>query len=666
MNKKLWLLIATLLLAAIAIAACQPQTVEVEVTRVVEVEGEEVVVTEIVEVPVTVEVEVEGEAEAAPARDTLVICQGQEPDTLYLYGGSMLAARHVQEAVYDGPIDNRTFAYQAVILEKLPSLDDGDAAVNVVEVAEGDTVVDNAGNPVVLEAGVEYRPAGCRAADCAVAYEGGTVEMDQMTATFKILEGVTWSDGEPVTADDSVYSFELYMDPDTPNPSRYAGERTASYVAEDDLTAVWTGLPGYIDSTFFVNFFTPLPRHAWGGFSPVELIEAEESSRMPIGWGPYVIEEWASGDFIRMSKNEFYFRADEGLPAFETVIFRFVGANSNANIASLLAGDCDIVDQTSSLEDQSELLLELQAQGEVNATFVTGTVWEHADFIMDPVDEWDGFSATGAFQDVRLRQAIATCMDRQAVVDSVLFGQSVVLDTFLPPEHPLFNPDVVSYAYDPEAAAALFDEIGWVDDDGDPATPRVAQGVSFEGLDGSTITIPDGTALSFKYGTTNATQRQQATQVLQQSMAECGIGVELEYYVAGEWFADGPEGPLFGRRYDLGQFAWLTGVQPPCNLYLGGNEIPSEANGWAGQNNTGWYLEEYNNVCNAAIQSLPGTESEAENHLLAQEIFAENLPVVPLYLRLKLAASRPDVQGFIMDPTNNSEFWNIESFSFSE
>lgn len=657
MKIKHFAVLATLLtLAAVAMAACAPQTVEVVRTVVVTSEtGEETVVTQIVEVT--------AEPEAAPARDTLVICMGQEPETLYKNGSSMLAMTSVLEAIYDGPIDNRTFDFQPVILTQLPTLDTGATVINAVTVNEGDTVVANDGNPTVLEAGVLVRPAGCNASDCAVTYEGGEFEMDQMVATFVMIEGVTWSDGEPVTADDSVYQFELASDPDTP-VSKYLVDRTTSYEAVDDLTVVWTGMPGYIDATYFTNFYAPSPRHAWGDFTAAELLEAEESSRAPIGWGPYKIVVWEQGQFVEMVKNDLYFRADEGLPKFERLVYRFVGSNSNANIAALLAGDCDIVDQTSSLENESELLLELQAAGQLNPSFVTGTVWEHADFIMDPVEDYAGFSATGAFQDVRLRRAIAQCMDRQAVVDTVLFGQSVVLDTYLPPEHPQFNPNVASYPFDIEAATAALDEIGWIDDDNDPATPRVAQGVSFEGLNGETINIPDGTKLSFKYGTTNATQRQQATQVMQQSMVQCGIGVQLEYFTAGEWFADWPDGPLFGRRYDLGQFAWLTGVTPPCNLYLS-SEIPNDGNP-GGQNDTGWFSAEYDEVCNSALQSLYGTPEYNDFHLKAQEIFAENLPVVPLYLRLKLAVTVPQVTGFQMDPTANSEFYNIEEYGWSE
>ena len=92
-----------------------------------------------------------------------------------------------------------------------------------------------------------------------------------------------------------------------------------------------------------------------GQFTALELKEEEESSRAPMGWGSYIIDEWLAGESITLHRNDRYWRADEGLPVFDTVIYRFVGGNGNANIASLLSGECDILDQTSGLGDQSEL-----------------------------------------------------------------------------------------------------------------------------------------------------------------------------------------------------------------------------------------------------------------------------------------------------------------------
>jgi peptide/nickel transport system substrate-binding protein len=473
--------------------------------------------------------------------------------------------------------------------------------------------------------------------------------MDQMVVTFSILEGVQWSDGTPLTADDSVYGFELNADPDTP-VSRFGVERSASYEATDDMTTVWTGLPGFIDSTFFLNFWHPFPRHLWQeelGYSAADLLEAEESSRMPMGWGAFVMTEWVPGDHITVEKNPAYFRADEGLPYVDTIIFRFV-PDSNAAVAQLISGECDIATQDASLDDQAELLLKLEQEGQLTPIFMTGTVWEHVDFGINVVDDYD---RPDFFEDVRMRRAVAHCLDRQSVVDTILYGRSIVIHSYIPPEHPLYAGDrLVEYEFDPEAGMALLEEVGWVDEDGDGV--REASGV--EG-------IPDGTPLEFKWQSTTASMRVQYMQIYQQNLAECGFQVNLENLPAGEYFADGPDGPLFGRRFDLGSFAWLTGVEPPCDLYIS-ELIPTEEKGWAGQNNPGFMNEEYDAACNRAIQALPGSEDYVEGHKESQRIFSEQLPVVPLFLRLKLAATRPEVMGFIMDPTENSEMWNIEAF----
>jgi ABC-type transport system substrate-binding protein len=126
----------------------------------------------------------------------------------------------------------------------------------------------------------------------------------------------------------------------------------------------------------------------------------------------------------------------------------------------------------------------------------------------------------------------------------------------------------------------------------------------------------------------------------------------------------------------------MTGVQTPCDLYHSdytpgpagetwisiqdGIERVFGFSGWGGQNHQGFVNEEYDQACNTALGTLPGQPEYEAAHLEAQRIFAEQLPVVPLYLQIQLAATRPDLCGFIMDPTNPSELWNIEEFDYGE
>jgi peptide/nickel transport system substrate-binding protein len=605
---------------------------------------------------------------------TLTICSSQEPDTLYVYASSMLATSNILEAVYDGPIDTLSYSYQPVILTKIPSLADGDAVIQAVNVGSGALVVDNYGNVTTLAAGALVRPAGCRSDDCAITYDGTSpLQMDKLSVTFHMLSDLKWSDGTSLTAQDSVYSFEVAAAPESPT-SKYLIDRTEAYTATDSTTLVWRGLPGYLDPSYMVNFWMPLPEHVWGAYTPAELLTAEISTRSPMGYGPYIIDEWVAGSHINLHKNPYYFRADEGLPRFTNLTFRFIEADPTTAVAMLLDGTCDILDQTFGLESILQLLLTYDESGLLQAVITPGTTWEHLDFGIQHISYDDGYDGgisdrMDFFSDVRTRQAIAYCLDRQSAVDTLYLGQTIVLDTYLAPSHPLYDPTAAHYDFDPAAGMALLDQVGWIDHDTDPSTPRIAQNVTG---------VPNGTPLRFAMQTTTATLRQVYTQIFADSLSQCGIQVDLSYLPSMEWFADGPDGVLFGRKFDTGFFAWLTGFIPLCDLYVSDN-VPGDSSntwvpildptagpqsfpyGWGGQNEIGYYNPEYDQVCNAANNLLPGEDGYITYHQQAQHILAEELPMIPIFMRIKMAAAGPQVTGFSLDPTSNSDFWNIEN-----
>jgi peptide/nickel transport system substrate-binding protein len=359
------------------------------------------------------------------------------------------------------------------------------------------------------------------------------------------------------------------------------------------------------------------------------------------------------------------------------VIYRFIGSNSNAGIAALLTGECDIIGSTLGIDDQIELILELHKAKQINASFVTGTIWEHIDFGIQHIDYDDGYQLgidrPDFFSDVRTRQAFMMCMDRQLVVDTVTYGRSNVIDAYIPQEHPLFNPAIWHYDFDVESGSALLEQVGWVDEDDDPTTPRIALGVN---------NVPDGTTLQVTYETTSAPMRQQVTAILQQSLAECGIQADVHHYPSLTFFDGGPDGMIFGRRFDLGEFAWASGVEPPCDLFLtsqvvgdaggswisimDGQERVFNEFGWGGWNHPGFVDQQFDQSCNTALNSLKGQPEYVAAHHEAQRIFAEQLPIIPLFQRLSIAAARSDMCNFIIDPTGDTNYWNIENFDYGD
>ncbi len=140
----------------------------------------------------------------------LTICLGEEPESLYLYAPEQSEAMwSVLEGIYDGPFDRSNGRYTAVILQKIPTYEDGDLIRSAVSVTAGDLVVDANNQIVALASGGVILPAGCTDNSCAITWDGTTeLQMDQVTAEFKLRANLLWSDGSPLTSADSKFSFD--------------------------------------------------------------------------------------------------------------------------------------------------------------------------------------------------------------------------------------------------------------------------------------------------------------------------------------------------------------------------------------------------------------------------------------------------------------------------
>ena len=252
-----------------------------------------------------------------PAPLELVVCQTGEPSSLYLYGEDLTARAGILEALFDGPIDSVGFSHQPVILSDLPSVEAGSAGLAAAEVRLGDKVVDAATGAVVpLAEGVQLAQLD----GSVITYTGDAPAATLQTwALFSLRPGLLWSDGQPLTADDSQFSFEMARNPDTP-ASKFVVERTSIYHAEDDTHTRWTGLPGWVDNSFSLRFWTPLPRHLYGPHTAAEMLTLPEAFDHPIGWGPFMFDAgpggsgWFRGSHLTLVRNPNYFRAAEGLP----------------------------------------------------------------------------------------------------------------------------------------------------------------------------------------------------------------------------------------------------------------------------------------------------------------------------------------------------------------
>jgi peptide/nickel transport system substrate-binding protein len=590
--------------------------------------------------------------EMPPPPKTLVVCLSAEPESLFIYGNSQPETDTVLQAIYDGPIDVRNYRYEPVILTKLPDLGVGDAQLEQVVVSEGETYFNPETQlPDTIEAQKPYFPSGCHQMDCVKTYSEGDVVMDQLVAEFQLIPGITWSDGEPLKASDSVFSFQVDADESTPT-TKYLVQRTSKYVALDDLRTQWVGIPGFLDPEYESNFWSPLPEHVLGDYAVDELFSLEDATTNPLGWGPYVIESWEPGVEITMRRSETYFRSEEGLPKFDLLRFRFLGMDYVSALEQVLTGECDILDESILPTAQWESALELAEGGRLQVASTAGTVIERLDFNIVKNSSVESISL---FSDVRMRQAIEGCIDRQALMQEMTRGLSIVPDSYLPPSHPLhFAEDGVGIENQSEAIELLV-EMGWQDNDDDPATPRVAKGV---------MGIVNDTPLEFQLLTTNDSQHQSIAEKIKTDLSQCGISVDIELGDAQEIFTPWPNGPVFGGRFDTVVWGWPVFVSPPCELY-GSFEIPS-ADFPFGLNASGFADPQYDHACRRMIFGPATGEDFLDAVRETEEIYQVQLPSIPLFIRPRMIAFGEEVCGLAADPSSFSELWNLEDFDAGE
>jgi len=324
---------------------------------------------------------------------SLVVCLGEAPNTLYPYGSPNSAAQLILQAVYDQPVEQRGYAFQPVILDGLPDIAAGTAGLQTVSMQSGDKVLDSQGNVVDLDLGVFIRPAGCASGDCALAFDGQPVEMDQMTAIFSLRPGIAWSDGAPLTVADSIFGFSLNADPATP-ASRYKLDRTLSYEAVDESTIQWTGIPGFIDPDYQENFWLPAPQHLWGEIPATELVTSELAALMPVGYGPFVLAD-AQPDTYTLMRNPNYFRAAEGLPRVDRLVFRVVGQDPETNLDMLRTAECDVLEPGAAAGIPAEEVVSLAESGGLIASWANHNGWTLLNFGVVPQSYDDDYSMWG-------------------------------------------------------------------------------------------------------------------------------------------------------------------------------------------------------------------------------------------------------------------------------
>ncbi|MEF3273135.1 MAG: peptide ABC transporter substrate-binding protein [Chloroflexus sp.] len=453
-----------------------------------------------------------------------------------------------------------------------------------------------------------------------------TDEVTQVSVTFRWNPDLRWSDGTPVTAADSVFAYELAQQIDLGQAAQSRLAMIERYEQVDEHTTRTVLRPDVTDPAYLTSFWLPLPRHVLAGIDPQRLAQSD-FARRPIGYGPYMVSSFDGGS-LELVPNPHY----PGPEApFDRIIVAF-RKDPQQLIELVRGGGLDLA----FIEQPTPELLTQLIRGDdpaVQLDVSPNAIWEHLDFNLD----------LPLLQDIRVRRAIAHALNRPQLVEQLLAGKSNVLESWILPGQIGYPPldQITRYPYNPDEARRLLDEAGLLDTDGD----------GWREHDGLPIFLSLVTSA-------NSPLREAVAKQIAADLAQVGLQVEVVPLPASELYS--ADGPLYQRTFQLALFGWIAGPHPRGWELWSCAGVPSEANNWTGNNFAGWCFFEANEAINTATTSLDPEEQKAA-YLRQQQLFTQELPVLPLFQRIDLLIARRGVSGWRLDPTAPFT-WNMSEW----
>jgi peptide/nickel transport system substrate-binding protein len=483
----------------------------------------------------------------------------------------------------------------------------------------------------------------------------------RVIVTMPLRQDVTWSDGQPFTADDVVYTWQLMMNPRSPFDTSVE-DKLKSVDKVDDFTVQFTylsanearaldpdrykdqGSDPVIDPLYFFGLYDApaiYPRHKLRdiiGDDPrhnaqVAALETSDFARNPVGTGPFVLSSWEAGSALTFTSRGVALSQRLGQPGLDSIVFR-IDPDKNDSLTNLSGGQFDVV--SSDELDPSDAPV-LDTLSGVQAHYTPGNAWEHLTFNLD----------NPLLADPNVRQAFAYAIDRNTLNTSVMAGKAEVSAGQVPSWSWGFNTDLAGYDFNQAKANQLLDAGGWA---------RGADGVRAKG----------NQRLSFKYWAPPAPFRSALMAAIRDQLAQVGISMELQSVPASQFFDTSGNVPqsLVARQFDVAEFAWVSTYDPATDALFNLNSanVPSRSNGYQG-GNYGDYKNPRNDQLLAQLQASIDPAFRRIALKEAQTIWQSDLPVLPLLLRPVTTATSARLQGFRPTPAPAGETWNVEQWT---
>jgi peptide/nickel transport system substrate-binding protein len=446
---------------------------------------------------------------------------------------------------------------------------------------------------------------------------------DNTTITFTLDTRKSWHDGQPVTSEDVAFSYSLLQNDSFPVDAALRSFWQAVSIDVVDETQISFTLPQPF--TPFLQAVTRgiLPSHVLGDVPVSDLVD-HEFNQAPIGTGPFFVEpgtDWRDDGHLELHPYPNHWREGTRLEAIE---FRFY-EDASALKEAYLNSEIDAITVIPAAE--------INVIGSLpGLRLYTSPKEKVSEIIFNMTD-----SANAAFKSAPVRKALAYGLDRDALSDQILVGQSVPLEGPFLPSSFAYNPSLLTdYTYQPEQAASLLDSEGWLM------------------AENSTGRVKDGERLTLRLLSSNEAVQTQIAQTIASQWANMGVSVDVET-VSLVNFPD----TLLEREYDVA----LLDISPlnDPDLY----DFWSQEAIIRGQNYGGWN----NRRASEALEfgrRLPTTDERRPFYEAFLKYFDADLPALTLFQYVESYGIRGDVLGVSIGPVNQprDRYQDFDQWSF--
>jgi peptide/nickel transport system substrate-binding protein len=466
--------------------------------------------------------------------------------------------------------------------------------------------------------------------------ESWTPSADGKEWTFKIRPGMKWSDGQPATAEDVRWTYQLILDAVAKSEASadgyYLGQGYLEpYLSNAGMTKVEATDPTTVKvttefaNTLLLQAYVPiLPKHIWSKYTMDEIANATGATPFlnepaVVGTGPYQAVEWKAGDFIRFARNPNYWGTQGA--ADEVIIQHF--ASPDTMVQALKSGEIDYVRGV--LADQFNAL-----KTEPNVTTSEGVANGYTELSFNTGGNKKGYAgSTSALADVAFRDALGFALDNQKLVDSTLGGYGTPGSTIIPPFHTRWHVDPAKpRTFDIAEANKRLDAAGYTKNADGKRVDKDGKVINLR------LTWPDSEA-------ENATN----AQFIVEWFGQAGITVTAAVTEEGKLIDDVTGPPGGPADYDIYMWGWVGDPDPTSLL----NFFRSEE---IGASSDSYYNNPHYDELFLSQRAEPDEAKRKEILTEMQNLVYDEAPYHILYYDAELHAYRTDkFAGWTNQPT---------------